>query len=213
MLDASLVLMASAAVPYLVTGQVPVRTGNVGYSGQPTAGVFQAKDGSQLSLGVVQANQYVALCRVIGREDLVTDPRFASPELRKRNAPALREILDQALKQGDGAVWEQLLAEAGAPCGLVRDVPGVLSHPQLETRHIKQPLRVPGLPDRQDVHVLNAGFEFASDGPGVTRAPPGLGEHTEEILVELGFNAEERAQMRASGAVYTNSAAREHDRT
>jgi crotonobetainyl-CoA:carnitine CoA-transferase CaiB-like acyl-CoA transferase len=213
MLDASLVLMSAAAVPYLVTGQTPARTGNVGFSGQPTAGVFQTKDGTQVSLGVVQANQYAALSRAIGREDLLTDARFASPELRKRNAPALRELLEQVFQQRDGAVWERLLAEAGAPCGLVRDVASVLSQPQLDTRTIKQPIRMPGLPDRQDVHVLNAGFEFASDGPGVTRAPPALGEHTEELLEELGFSAEQRARMRASGAAYARRAASEHSGT
>jgi len=202
MLDASLVLMASVAVPFLVTGAALSRTGNVGYSGQPTAGMFATRDGTMLSLGVVQPNQFAALCRALGHAELLADPRFASPELRKQNGDALRAILAAALTTRDGAEWERILCEAGAPAGLVRDVSAAVLSAQLATRGLLQPVHIPGLPAREDVHVLNAGFEFAHDGPGVSEPPPRLGEHTDEILAALGFDAEQRAQLRATGAAY-----------
>ena len=83
MFDASLAFMTSAVVPYLVTGQPPARTGNVGYSGQPTSGVFTAGDGRRISLGVVQQAQFEALARLLGRGDWLADPRFATPDLRR----------------------------------------------------------------------------------------------------------------------------------
>ncbi|HMI91102.1 MAG TPA: CoA transferase, partial [Polyangiales bacterium] len=205
MLDASLVLMASMAVPFLVTGAALSRTGNVGYSGQPTAGMFATRDGTMLSLGVVQPNQFAALCRALGHDELLADTRFASAELRKQNGTELRVILAAALATRDGAELERVLCEAGAPAGLVRDVSAAVLSPQLATRSLLQPVRIPGLPGREDVHVLNAGFEFAHDGPGVTEPPPRLGEHTDEILIALGFDAEQRARLRATGAAYAKS--------
>ena len=202
MLDASLVLMVSAVVPYLVTGATLPRTGNVGYSGQPTAGTFTTRDGTSISLGVVQPNQFAALCRALGRDALLTDPRFASPDLRKQNAGALRGLIAAALCERDGEEWERILCQAGAPAGLVRDIPGVLRSEQLAARKVVQSVRVAGLPDGEDVRVLNAGFELAHDGPGVSGPPPQHGQHTEELLVELGFDAARRAQLRAAGAAY-----------
>src|ERR1700722_11082227 len=95
MLDASVVLLTALATPYLVTGQVLPRTGDTGYSGAPTAGLFSTADGTRISLGAVQNNQFAALCRIIGRPELATDPRFASAPARAEpdNAAFLRDVL------------------------------------------------------------------------------------------------------------------------
>src|SRR5277367_5861199 len=85
MMDASLAFMASAVVPFLVTGQPMERTGNTGYSGQPTAALFEAADGSLISLGVVQQSQFESLARVLGQEEWLIDPRFTTPDLRRRS--------------------------------------------------------------------------------------------------------------------------------
>jgi len=83
MFDAAIAFMASAVVPYLVTGRGLARTGNVGYSGQPTSGVFVSSDGRQVSLGVVQQPQFETLARLVGRADWLADPRFANADLRR----------------------------------------------------------------------------------------------------------------------------------
>jgi CoA:oxalate CoA-transferase len=202
MLDASLVLMISAVVPHLVTGRAFERTGNTGFSGQPTASLFTARDGTSISLGVMQAKQYEALCRVLERCDLLTDERFATVALRKRNADALRACLEAEFAKRDGAEWERVLSHAGAPCGLVRDIPTICEHPHLEGRAIKLPINIPDLPDRQQVQILNAGFRFEHDGPGVTEPPPRLGEHTDTILEGLGYSAEDRTRLKDMGAVF-----------
>jgi crotonobetainyl-CoA:carnitine CoA-transferase CaiB-like acyl-CoA transferase len=202
MFDAALAFMTSAATQYLVTGKPLARTGNTGYSGQPTAGMFRAGDGALLSLGVVQQNQFTALCDVIGRADLAGDPRFASADLRKQNEAALREILAAAFAGRPGAHWEKALSEAGAPCGVVRSVSEAAALPGLAERNVFLPLHIPALPEREDVSIVNAGFAMGEDGPHVDAPPPRHGEHTRAILAELGYSAREIDALIAAGAAY-----------
>lgn len=185
MLDASLAFMTSAVVPYLVTGKALERMGNTGYSGQPTSALFEARDGRIVSLGVVQQSQFVILARALEREEWLTDPCFADAEARRRNAPRVREALAEVLKEKEGAAWEAQLSALGIPCGLVRDVGEAASFEHLADRNATLPLTVPGLPDRETVAIVNAGFQMASGGPGVGDPPPRLDEHREEILTWL----------------------------
>jgi CoA:oxalate CoA-transferase len=186
MFDASLAFMASAVVPWLVTGRALERTGNTGYSGQPTSALFDARDGRRISLGVVQQHQFVALAKLLGREDWLREPAFADPETRRANSPAVQAALAAVLRERDAPEWEALLSAAGIPCGMVRDIGEAASLPALEQRQLLLPLEVSGLPSRERVHVLGAGFlsERGIDtDPG---PPPRPGQHREEILRWLG---------------------------
>ena len=195
MMDASLAFMASAVVPLLVTGQPMERTGNTGYSGQPTAAMFEAADGNLVSLGVVQQSQFESLARLLGKAEWLDDPRFATPDLRRANTSILRSLLSAVLRQRPAADWEALLSAAGVPCGMVRDVAQASALPHLEQRGLKIPLKVPGLPVSEDVAILNAGFLFDSDGPTVSDPPPTAGQHTEELLRWLELDADQRAEI------------------
>ncbi|MGZ5985744.1 MAG: CaiB/BaiF CoA transferase family protein [Caulobacteraceae bacterium] len=187
MLDAALVMVTAAATPYLVKGEVLARTGNTGFSGQPTAGLFLCADGAQVSLGVVQQNQYETLCRVLGRPDLASDPRFSDIRARRKHFTQLTAILEGLFLTRTSVAWETDLSAVGVPCGAVRDIAAACELPQLEGRNLKQKIAIPGLPEKEEVFVLNAGFVFAHDGPGVSDPPPHLGQHTREILESLGL--------------------------
>ncbi len=189
MLDATLAFMTSAVVPYLVTGKALSRTGNVGYSGQPTSAVFTARDRRRISLGVVQQHQFVVLAKLLGREDWLTDARFCDPEKRREHADAMLNEVGSELAKRDAADWEQQMSEAGIPCGMVREVGEAVSLPHLAARNTVLPITIPGLPQREEVHVVNAGFSMSHDGPGVSDPPPRLGEHNDEILRWLGYDA------------------------
>jgi crotonobetainyl-CoA:carnitine CoA-transferase CaiB-like acyl-CoA transferase len=197
MFDASMAFMTSAIVPYLVTGIKPERTGNVGYSGQPTSAVFNAGDGRQISLGVVQQSQFEALAHEVGRAEWLDDPRFLTPDLRRRHSAVMRAELDEVFSEASAAHWESRLSAAGIPCGMVRDVTEAAVLPSLDERRLKIGLQVPGLPDREQVEIVNAGFLFSEDTPGVTAPPPRIGEHSEEILRSLGFSAGEVSRLLA----------------
>ncbi len=197
MFDAAIAFMASAVVPYLVTGRGLARTGNVGYSGQPTSGVFVSSDGRQVSLGVVQQPQFETLARLVGRADWLADPRFANADLRRMHADEMHQALSALFATRPAAQWEQELSEAGIPCGMVREVSEAIALDGLAERGIKLPLHVPSLPDLQDVAIVNAGFKFSEDSPHIDVAPPCLGEHNEEILASLGFDAAQRREILA----------------
>ena len=182
MFDATVAFMASAVVPYLVTGQGLQRTGNTGYSGQPTSAVFEASDGRFLSLGVVQQKQFELLARLLGRERWLDDPRFADPDLRRDNASDMQAELSVVFLERSAAEWEEQLSAAGIPCGMVREVGEAVSLSGLDDRHLKLPLTIPGLPGREQVELLGLGVlpgQPEENAPGrVAR----LGEHTQEVL-------------------------------
>jgi CoA:oxalate CoA-transferase len=204
MLDASVVLLTSLATPWLVAGKMVPRTGDVGYSGAPTSGMFATRDGTMVSLGVVQNKHFNSLCAAIGRPELSSDPRFATPVTRAlpEHASALKELLTQVMATRDGADWETELSRIGIPCGLVRDVAQACEIDGLRERGLLMPTGVPGMGPRDETaRYVNAGFVFAHDGPGVTANAPQLGEHSLEVLGELGYSEDEVSALIRTGAV------------
>jgi crotonobetainyl-CoA:carnitine CoA-transferase CaiB-like acyl-CoA transferase len=197
MFDASLAFMTSAVVPYLVTGQLPQQTGNVGYSGQPTAGVFAAADGRLISLGVVQQAQFEALARDVEHIEWLQDARYATPDLRRQHGAALQAELGAVFRTKNATDWEARLSAAGIPCGVVRNVGEAVSLEGMDARGVTVPVRIAGLPDRQDVAVVGAGFVSSQGTATVDSAPPRHGEHSDEVLAWLGYGAAEREAILA----------------
>jgi CoA:oxalate CoA-transferase len=200
MMDASLAFMASAVVPFLVTGQLLERTGNTGYSGQPTAALFEAGDDKLVSLGVVQQGQFETLARLLDRVEWLSDPRFRTADLRRANELELKALLAQSFRRRSAAEWETQLSAAGIPCGMVRNVAESASLPHLQQRGLKIPLRVPSLAPQDKIEILNAGFIFQEGGPNVAEPPPTHGQHSEEILQWLDFDSAQRREILEEGA-------------
>lgn len=185
MLDASLVMMASVVNPLVISGTEPRRTGNRGFSLAPTADTFETKD-EPITIGAVQQNQYERLCKALDRPELIADPRFVDGDSRIRHDAALQVELAATFKTKTALEWERILSDAGVPAGAVRPVRDVLDLPQLQDRGLQLPIDVPNDAVGR-TSILNAGFRFEHDGPGVDAPPPLLGEHTDEILAELGL--------------------------
>ena len=158
---------------------------------------FAAQDGDFV-LAVGNDQQWRRCCTVIGREDLGRDERFATNALRVANYDALREIVAPLLLLRARGDLIASLRAAGVPCGSVRDVAEALDDPQLAARQIVEwvehaaagHLRVLGLPVK------------LSATPGTVRtAPPTLGQHTDVVLLELGFGDGDIAEVRRHSAV------------
>jgi crotonobetainyl-CoA:carnitine CoA-transferase CaiB-like acyl-CoA transferase len=181
MFDATVAFMASAVVPWLVTGRALERTGNTGYSGQPTSALFEARDGHRISLGVVQQHQFELLARLLERTQWLADPRFADPESRRANAAAMQAELAAVLRTRDGEAWENMLSAAGIPCGMVRNIGEAMSLPELAQRDLTRPLAIPGLPEREQVAVLGPGFKSMAEPAATLPPPPRLDEHGAQI--------------------------------
>jgi CoA:oxalate CoA-transferase len=188
MLEASLAFMTSALTPYLITGQPMPRMGNTGYSGLPTASLFTARDGREVSLGVVQPNQFNALAKLLGREDWLEDIRFATPDARRANFDAMKGQLAAEMVRRDAADWEAEMSAAGIPCGMVRRVDEAAA---LAGARALLPLPIAGVPGGAQAQIPGAGFRMTPDGPGTSEPPPKLDEHREEVLAWLAQTIKE----------------------
>jgi CoA:oxalate CoA-transferase len=182
MFDATLAFMTSAVVPYLVTGKAMRRTGNIGYSGQPTSGLFETGDGRRISLGVVQQRQFVSLVEFLGCERWLHDERFATPDARRANASELHTLLEDIFRTRPAAEWEAAMSKKGIPCGMVREVSEAAGFEHLDSRGVRLPISVPGLPQDETIDIVNCGFLLSEDGPHVDEPPPRLDQHRAEIL-------------------------------
>ncbi len=198
MLDCALAAMASFVSGWLNAGQRPQPVGNTAASGSAASGVFETAQG-KLGLAANQDRQLAALARTIGRPELLADPRFASDAARRENRAALREILDAAFATASAAEWEERLSAAHVPAGIVREIPEILASEQVRARGVVHALR-----DRENgatLYAQGAGFKLNGVVPAPIEAPPRLGEHTDAVLREAGYDAVQIAELRRAGAV------------
>ncbi|HXF82063.1 MAG TPA: CaiB/BaiF CoA-transferase family protein [bacterium] len=198
MLEATLVSMGWVVSNYLIAGEVPRRSGNENFTASPS-GTFRTGDGV-LNIAANKQEQFEALCREIGRPDLITDPRFADRDARLRHRKALTAEIEARLAQRSAAEWEERLNRVGVPSGRVLSVPEVLAHPQVSARRLVQHFGdVAGI--GRDVDVTTTGVLISGHRPTAAAPPPRLGEHTDDVLRSLGFTAEEIAALRRRGAI------------
>jgi crotonobetainyl-CoA:carnitine CoA-transferase CaiB-like acyl-CoA transferase len=192
MLEASIVAMGWVVSNWLIAGGRPQPLGNENMTASPS-GAFRTGNGL-LNIAANQQQQFEALCRLIERPALVTDPRFAQRDDRKRNRFALRDEIEGALGGRSAAEWAKLMNEAGVPAGEVLEVPEVLQHPQIVERMLLHTFeQVPNV-DRA-VTVARSGFRLGSGDPAPASAPPALGADTERLLAEIGYSKSEIEQL------------------
>ena len=200
MTDATLAMMTQIVAFTSVAGVVPGRIGNLAWSRRPTSDMFRASDQS-LCLVVNSEAHYVKLFKALGREDVLSDPRFSDWEARSRNVTDLRAIIEGAFATDTAANWEARLRAAGVAAARVKDIGQALASPQLQTRNLL--LTVPG-PKGLDrpVTIMNAPFLCDEDGPGTDQPAPNIGEHNEAVLRGLGYSEEEIGAARGSGVFW-----------
>jgi itaconate CoA-transferase len=146
-------------------------------------GPFPAGDGRLLGLAVLSAEHWRALCvDVIDRPDLVEERRFATNEARVEHRDVLEPMLEELLGARSADEWIDLLESARIPCGAVNELPDVVEHPQLAHNRLVVDVE-------SEVGTLPAvGSPFLVDGERPpSGAVPALGEHTAEVLKELGL--------------------------
>lgn len=196
MLGSMVGLLTYQAGIYFATGQAPVRTGNA----HPIVAPYQTFRSADGYVNIACGNDAIfgRLCAAIGLERLLDDPRFGDNAGRIRHRAELAEELESALTQYPTAEIVARLDAASVPCGPIYSVPQVFANPQAEYYRLRQQVPHPSLGQ-----VDQTGFPYRlSRTPCEIRlAPPLLGQHTEEVLGELGLDQDEIRRMRAEGAI------------
>jgi itaconate CoA-transferase len=182
MLESLVEWMMPAAYVAEYTGRSPARAG-ARHSFIVPYGGYAIGDGSSVNLAVQNDGQWRRLCAIVlRRPDLADDPRFVTNELRLANRAVLEPLMESILAGDTRESAEARLTQADVPFGTINDIQGVLRHPQLEARERWFDIPSPVGPLRAFHHPLNiAGL------PRPAGAVPGLGEHTTEVLAELGL--------------------------
>ena len=196
LLQAMVTMLDFQAARWLIDGEIPPQAGNDHPTGIPT-GVFTTADG-HINVAASGQTMYRRLCTAIGAPELVDDPRFKTIHDRSKNRKALNAELDRALVKRPSAEWIEILNTAGVPSGPIYNVKQVFEDPQIRHLGMAQTVRHP---ERGEMKVQGLPATLSRTPGAIRRPAPTHGQHTDEILRELGYSAEEITGLKRDGAV------------
>lgn len=198
LLQAVISMMDFQAARYLKDGEVPKQAGNNHPTSIPT-GVFPTVDG-HINIAASGAVLYERLCNALEAPQLLEDPRYSDFDGRRANRDALNEDISAITETKPSRYWVDLLNESGVPCGPIYDVKQVFDDPQVQHLGIATPMESPAL---GTFPVVGQPVVMQRTGqPAKTRLPtPELGEHTDEILGELGLSGGEIEDLHSRNVV------------
>ena len=196
MLDVMVGSIANQGMNYLISGKTPRRAGNKHPNIQPQD-VFACADG-YIVLVVGNDGQFAKFCHVIGRPEWTSDERFASNGNRVRHQAELLPMITEVLKTRGMQQWASLLDAAGVPCSPINTIPQVFEDEQV--RHRGMLLDI-AHPSAGSVPQIRSPMRFAQAALSFDKAPPLLGQHTDEVLAELGFDAQQISAWNSAGVI------------
>jgi formyl-CoA transferase/CoA:oxalate CoA-transferase len=197
LLESQMIWLENYAGEYFATGDEPPRRG----SSHPQVVPYEPVQGSDdvwFILGVGSDNLWHKFCDLTGLESLRDDPRFYTNFERVRNREALMPHVREVMVTRPAEEWISLLQDAGIPAGPIRPVSQALADPQVIERNFIVELEHPAL---GPVKSLATPIHMSRTAVSFRRHPPLLGEHTEEVLGELGYNASEIQNFRDNSIV------------
>jgi len=196
-LNAALYLQYSSFAEYLTEGNMPYKLGR-SYQ-PPPFGPFRAKDGDVLTI-FGTGPMWPKFCKVVGVEHLADDPRFSTDEARQENREEIGKLLDEAFSKKTRAEWAQIFREARMRCDPCLTYEEACAHPQLAANEMISTVKHP---KRGEMKMLGLPVKLKKT-PGKPQGPsPMLGQHTEEILLKLGYKAKDITELEKQGVIRT----------
>ncbi|MDP3193431.1 CaiB/BaiF CoA-transferase family protein [Rhodoferax sp.] len=203
LLDVGMAVLANQAAGFLNTGRVPQRQGNTHPSLAPYQ-TFETLDGSML-LAIGNDGQFARFCEAAGHAEWAADARFASNTLRVKHREALIPVLQAVTRTRSTAQWIALLEDKAVPCGPINDMAQAFADAQVQARGLKVTQAVtssqPVSGAVASITTVASPLRLMATPPVLQRPPPALGEHTDEVLAELGLDVRQVASLRQRGVV------------
>src|SRR5881227_1787699 len=197
LLEAQIFMLDFQASRWLMKGEVAGQEGNF-HPTSPGTGMFQTADG-YINIAASGDNLWKRFCDVAGSKGLADNPDFATVVARAKNRPALNAHLNEIIRQHPSAFWVEALNKAGVPCGPINTIDKAWADPQVKHLGIRRPVDHPKLGTYdivgQPIHMS------AFPQPEKLRPTPDQGQHTDEVLRELGYDAAAIKELRAKRVV------------
>lgn len=199
MFDTALTMMNPVVSRWFQAGSLPVLHGNLSPALQATGNTFPTADG-WVQISAITNRVVEKLCRALGHPEWFAEERYASDAGRIEHGAQINAEISEVLRQHPTEIWIERLRAEGVPVAPVATVDEAVSQPQLAYRKVLMQVPPPdGLED--PVTVTGSAFLSSSGTPGTSRPAPRLGQHTDEILAEHGYDADAIADLRAAGVV------------
>jgi crotonobetainyl-CoA:carnitine CoA-transferase CaiB-like acyl-CoA transferase len=191
LLQAEIFMLDFQAARWLMKGEVPPQAGNNHPTSAPT-GVYPTKDG-HINVAVAGDVIWRRFCKAIDAEDWITEPDFATNDLRSDNRDKLNGLIGERLKARTSREWVEFMSEAGVPCGEINSIDQVFADPQVQ--HLAISAAMESHPFGA-THCVGQPYALERTPSRIVARPPQRGEHSGEILRDHGFGDEEIAALR-----------------
>lgn len=191
MLDTTAALLTYQAANWFATGKIPPRQGNRHATIAPYE-TFTTRDGD-IVIAVGNDQTWQKFCPAIGRPELAADPRFTTNKDRMEHYDAMRPLIDATFRTRTSAEWIATLNAAGVANGEVRNIGQMLTDPQLAAREMIKTLMHPTV---GATRVIGAPIKLSETQATVRTPPPVLGQHTDAVLAEIGYDAPAISELR-----------------
>ncbi len=196
LLQAQIFMLDFQATRWLMDREVPQQAGNDHPTTIPT-GVFATADG-HLNIATAGQETWERLCKALGRDDLLADPRFATTIARSQHRAPLNEQLAACMKTRGSSEWIDILNRAGVPCGPIYSIDQVFGDPQVRHLGLAQTVHHAA---RGDIELVGQAVTLSRTPSKLRTAGPDRGEHTHEVLREFGWSEEDIDGLRSRGVI------------